>query len=223
MNTMNTSPEETTNPTIKALILDTESTGFPSKTKALDDPSQPHLVSLSALQVIATTSPTGLITDIQIQQSTSKIVYPDDWEWNGDCPAFAVHGITTELAKEIGRPEGPVLVEFLHLWKDNDYPIVAHNLLHDTRMLAITAARYYAQQTAQSILGSAGFCTMKESRSIVEAKNVKGNTKNPSLKEAYEFFTGEPLEDHHSANADALACLQIWLGINAYNHKKEMA
>ena len=48
---------------------------------------------------------------------------------------------------------------------------------------------------------------------------AKTRAKNPNLAEAYEFFTGEPLEDHHSANKDAVAALQIYLGIQEHNEQ----
>src|SRR3546814_8588471 len=37
--------------------------------------------------------------------------------------------------------------------------------------------------------------------------------KNPNLGEAYEFFTGEKLQNAHSAMADVLGCIAVYFGV----------
>jgi DNA polymerase III alpha subunit (gram-positive type) len=51
---------------------------------------------------------------------------------------------------------------------------------------------------------------MLANKQRVAARNVKGALKNPNLKETYQHFMGEELEQHHSANADAVAVWQIF-------------
>ena len=189
------------------LPYDTETTGIPSSKKALTDPSQPHLVSLSALQVEPTTG--------RIQQSTSKMVKPKGWEWPADHPAAQIHGLTVEECTAYGDDEKSVLDEFLHLWFAGESPaiLVAHNLKFDRDIIAIALARYYPGEATllKTWQDSPGVCTMQENKERVDARNVKGGKKLPNLKETYRHFTGEDLERHHSANADAVAVYQIYM------------
>ena len=203
------------------LPFDLETTGLYKKSLPLNDPAQPHLVSCSALQVRP--------DDLFIQQSMSKIVHPSDWEWDdtesSEDRAFQVHQLTVDYCAAFGRSEKEVLDELIQLWDiSSDCTIIAHNLNFDRNIIACAIARYYGSGSLlNSWLAAPGFCTMKESKNIIKAQtkpNAKGATrlKNPNLKEAYKFFTGEELSNHHSANRDAVACLQIWVGLEEYNN-----
>lgn len=185
------------------LPFDVETTGFPSTKRALNNPSQPHLVSCSALQVL----PTG-----RIQQSMSKLVAPEGWTWDMDGGAAKVHGLTPEECTIFGDSEKAVLDEFLHLWH-TDAHLIAHNLKFDQSIIAITIARYYPKEYALLAAWQAapGTCTQVENKERVGATTVKGSPKMPNLAETYKHFTGEELERHHSANADAVACYTIWM------------
>lgn len=181
---------------------DHETTGFPSAKKALNDPSQPHLVSCSALQVLSSG---------RIQQSMSKLVAPAGWTWDMESGAAKVHGLSVEECETFGDSEKSVLDEFLHLWH-TDAHLIAHNLKFDRAIIAIAIARYYPKEHKLLDVwqNCKGTCTQVENKKCVGAKTIKGAPKMPNLAEAYEYFTGEKLEKHHSANADAVACYTIW-------------
>lgn len=185
------------------LPFDTETTGLPSTKRTLNDPSQPHLVSCSALQVL----PSG-----RIQQSMSKLVAPEGWAWDMDSSAAKVHGLTLEECLSFGDSEKAVIDEFLHLWH-TDACLIAHNLSFDRNIIAIAIARYYQNETKLLDVwqSCSGICTMQENRHRVDACNAKGGKKSPNLAETYKYFTGEDLERRHSANADAAACYTIWM------------
>jgi DNA polymerase III epsilon subunit-like protein len=185
------------------LPFDTETTGLPSSKRALNDSAQPHLVSCSALQVLDSG---------RIQQSMSKMVAPYGWAWDMDSGAAKVHGLSPEECATYGDSEKAVLDEFLHLWH-TDAHLIAHNLKFDQSIIAIAIARYYPKEAALLAAWQAapGTCTMQENKERVDARTAKGAKKPPNLKETYEFFTGEPLEHHHSANADAVAVYTIWM------------
>jgi DNA polymerase-3 subunit epsilon len=190
------------------LPFDTETTGIPSAKKALTDPSQPHLVSVSALQVDMAIR--------RIKQSMSKMVAPAGWEWPDDCPAKVnAHGLTAEDCAAFGDSEKAILDELLHLWFAGDNPatLIAHNLKFDKDIIAIALARYYPGETTllKAWMDSEGICTMLANKETVDARNAKGGKKLPNLKETYKYFTGEDLEQHHSANADAVAVYQIYM------------
>ncbi len=188
------------------LPFDTETTGFPSSKKALTDPTQPHLVSLSALQVL----PSG-----RIQQSMSKMVKPEGWEWEPSHPAAQVHGLTHEECNLYGNSEKEILDEFLNLWviKDDPALLAAHNLAFDRAIIAVAIARYYPKVPSllQAWLDTPGICTQRANKEAVDARTVKGAKKMPNLAETYKHFTGDELESHHSANADAVAVYTIYM------------
>lgn len=201
------------------LPLDTETTGLYKKSLPLNDPSQPRLVSCSALQVQE--------DNLFVQQSMSKIVFPSDWEWddspNSEDRAFQVHQLTMDYCQSYGRAEIEVLSELLDLCRaTTDITLIAHNLDFDRNIIACAIARHYGQgEILNNWFALPGICTMKDTKQIVKAQtkpNAKGQTrlKNPNLAEAYEFFTGETITDHHSANRDAVACLQIYAGLKEY-------
>ena len=190
------------------LCWDTETTGLPSPKLTLNDPAQPHLVSVSALQVE--------LPSWRIQQSMSKMVAPAGWEWDMESGAAKVHGLTPEECTAYGDSEKAVLDEFLHLWFAGDTAhLVAHNLAFDRSIIAIALARHYPGEAKllAAWQQSPGTCTMLENKERVDARTIKGAKKSPNLKETYRFFMGEDLERHHSANADAVAVYQIFMAM----------
>ena len=188
------------------LPFDTETTRLPTYKLALNDPAQPHLVSCSALQVE--------VPSWRIKQSMSKLVAPAGWEWPDDCPAKVnAHGLTAEECTIYGDSEKAILDEFLHLWFAGDTShLVAHNLEFDRAIIAIAISRYYpgAVELLSTWQSASGTCTMQENKERVDARTAKGSKKLPNLKETYRHFMGEDLEQHHSANADAVAVFQIY-------------
>ena len=188
------------------LVFDTETTGLPSVKQPLSHPSQPHLVSCSALQIAPTR---------RIAQSMSKVVQPNGWDWD-DSPtsadqAFRVHQLTTAYCQAYGRSEKEVLDEFLGLFYGNNEAatVVAHNLQFDRQIIEIAIARYYPGEATllRTWQDSPGFCTMQEMRRI---KKERGLQCGANLKDTYQHFVGEKLENAHSANADAVAVYMIY-------------
>ena len=190
-------------------IFDTETTGLINFKLDLSHPSQPHLVSLSALQVAMPAN--------HIQQSTSKVVIPNSWEWDDTNEAFKVHGLSVEYCILNGREEKDVLDEILHLW-DNRSSLIAHNLQFDKDIISIAIARYYPGKSAllSAWQQAPGVCTMKDNKERVNAqtkpniKTSKTRLKFPNLKETYNYFFDCDFDNAHSANADAVAVYQIF-------------
>jgi hypothetical protein len=78
-----------------ALVFDTETTGLPLFEQPSDHPDQPHLVQLGALLV-------DLDTRRELA-SVDLIVRPDGWVIGEE--VSKIHGITHELAMDVGVPE----------------------------------------------------------------------------------------------------------------------
>lgn len=191
--------------------FDTETSGLVNKSLDLNHPSQPHLVSIAALQVDTDWNGSG---QEFIRQSMSKVVAPNGWESHPE--ALKVHGLSEDYTRAVGRPEKDVLIEFLHLW--NGAHIIAHNCAFDHHIIAIAIARYYGSgELLDKWMATSRTCTMLSAKPLVQAQSkpdAQGRTrlKNPNLQEAYShFFPGEPLlANRHAASADAVACWNIY-------------
>lgn len=194
------------------LIYDTESTGICSYNKSLTDPSQPHLVQLSAL-VMST-------EDQRVHQSMNFVVQPDNYTIPEE--TVLIHGISTEYAKQWGMGESAVLSAFLSLWDSgNPEPLtlVAHNAKFDKQMIAISIARVFGEGPILShwLSHTSSFCIMEAAKPIVQARNKKGAIKFPKLTESYKFFFDSDLSHAHTANADVAATAAIYFALQEYD------
>lgn len=186
------------------MSFDTETTGFPLYKEPSEDPRQPHIVELAALLFDDATG--------ELVEQMHAIARPDGWEIPEE--ATAIHGITTELALDKGRPEAEVLAEFLALHARCSLR-VAHNEDFDQRIVRISIKRLGAGATqeerdaiADAFKAAPKYCTMKTD---AKARGVKW----PKLTEAYKHHTGKDLgEDAHSALFDARACAEVYFAMN---------
>ena len=191
------------------LATDTETTGLARKDYMSVD--NPHIASI-----------TGIIynTDIsRVQASFNTMVTPDDWTMPPE--AEAVNGLSTEILSTYGISLRSTMETFALLIEPVDL-IIAHNAIFDIRMIASAYYRLGLMDEIETLLSKEVFCTMKESKHIVQAKNIKGGLKNPKLTEAYEFFFEKQLDNSHSANADTVACLEIYLALQNYEVEEEV-
>jgi DNA polymerase-3 subunit epsilon len=175
---------------------DTETTGLPNWKLPSGDPAQPHLVQLAG--ILADTETRSVVSSIDL------IIRPDGWE----IPEVvtAIHGITTERALKVGVSEAEAFAAFIALWGGRQR--IAHNRTFDQRIMRIAAKRYADEALIERWADKATHgCTMMDS------KEPMGMSKWPKLSEAYKHFTGKPLENAHSAMADARACLDVYFGI----------
>ncbi len=179
----------------KIIFLDTETTGIPLWQEPSGGENQPHIVQLAALLVDEDSR--------KIIQSMDVIVKPIDWEIPED--TVEVHGITQELALEVGLPEPLVIDMFMALYEGRKR--VAFNTTFDNRIIRIGIKRYFSEETADAWKAGDYECAMIMSKPLV------GMKKYPKLTEAYQHFFGKELEDAHSAMADTKACMDIYFAI----------
>lgn len=183
--------------------LDTETTGI--LRGDYTSPGAPNLASITLLVYD---------TDKQrVQASFNTMIQPDGWEMPPE--AGAINGLDTETLAAYGMPLSAALTAVAYLLEPVDL-IVAHNAKFDVNMLASGLYRSDMLGELDMLLSKEAFCTMQESKQIVQAKNVRGALKFPKLTEAYEFFFERPLDNAHSANADAVACLEIYLALQEH-------
>jgi len=197
---------------MKALVYDTETSGLPLFNEPSEDPRQPHIVQLGARLV-----------DLETRKAISTIdviIKPDGWTIPAE--VAAVHGITTELAGDVGVPENLALQMLMAMWERCDVRI-AHNETFDQRIIRIGLKR----ATIAPLMGrsddwkaGAAECTARMSTSICNLPPTpkmiaarRNHPKTPNLGEAFEFFTGNKLEGAHSALVDVDACLAVYFAI----------
>jgi DNA polymerase-3 subunit epsilon len=182
---------------------DTETTGLPVWNEPSEGENQPHIVQFAAMLVDADTR--------EIKQEIDIIIKPDGWVIPQE--TAEIHGITTERAMDEGVPESTV-VEWI---RDNWNPRViriGHNQGFDERLIRIALKRYADEEFCETWKGGEKACTGLLAKPIMQMP-PKGRYgyKMPKLSEAYEHFTGKPLENAHSAMADTRACLDVYWAI----------
>ena len=199
-----------------ALFYDTETTGLPDFKAPSEAAHQPHIVQLAALLVDLDTR--------QTIQSMDVIVRPHGWTIPDE--AAAVHGITTERAADVGIPERLAVEMFMDLWNNRNR--VAHNEQFDARILRIALMRHQGN-IFHSPSGKSVPDIWKEGRAECTARMAtpicalpptdkmkavgRFHHKTPNLGEAYRHFTGNDIQNAHSAMADVLACRDVYFSI----------
>jgi DNA polymerase III epsilon subunit-like protein len=182
----------------KVIVFDTESTGFPDFPAPSEAPHQPHIVEIAAILH-------GV--DGQAEETFSAIVRPDGWVITDE--VAKVHGITHEMAMDVGISEAEALEGFLSLHARANIR-AAHNINFDDRIVRIALMRYRSEEQANAYRdASEKFCTCNKSRAPVGLKKV------PTLAEAYKHFFGEELQEAHRAMPDAQACARIYFALQA--------
>jgi len=186
----------------KILFYDTETTGLPNwKTPSVGD-DQPHIVQLGAILVNKDTQ--------EIIQSLDLIIKPDGWVIPQE--TIEVHGITNELAAEVGVPEG-FAITMLRLMRGNAER-VAYNKTFDQRIVRIAMKRFMSEEAIEKwSVKEDHHCAMRMAQ-----KEMGG--KNPKLINAYKHFTGDDLENAHNAMADTLACMKVYFAIKNKENEK---
>lgn len=191
-------------------FYDFETTGFPLFDQPSDDPRQPHIVQAGAALVERETA--------KVVASINLIARPDGWVIPDE--AAEVHGITTEYAARVGMPEPMIVETMLRLWRLADVR-AGHNEPFDARIMRIGLKRFTDENIADEWKAGPAECTQKLATPIMKLPPTdkmlaagRRHNKTANLQEAYEFFTGKPLENAHSAMADVLGCMEVWFAIN---------
>lgn len=184
-----------------ALFYDTETTGLPLWAEPSEDPRQPHIVQLAACLVDTESRETIASMDI--------IVRPGNWEIPDDMAA--IHGITTERAKDTGISESLAVEMLLELWRNRTR--VGHNQSFDARIVRIALMRHNEKigRDPEQWKAGAAECTQAMSTPILNLKRQKSKTAN--LGEAYKHFTGNDLARAHNAMVDVQACMAVYFAI----------
>ncbi len=180
------------------LFFDTETTGKALFKMPVSHPGQPHIVQLAAIL----TDGTG-----EHQCEMNQIVRPDGYEI--PIEASNIHGITTAMAIEQGKPLAEVMAAFAKMVEMADL-VVAHNIQFDHLMVQIECSR---RNEPSPLSPKACYCTMKTATPICNLPGPYG-PKWPTLTEAYSHFFHKAFEDAHDAMGDVKACKAVYFAMN---------
>lgn len=173
------------------LFFDTETTGVPEdyNAPASDTENWPRLVQLGWIL----TDEDGLILN-----KGNEIVKPNGFEIPTD--TSMVHGITTEKARQKGKPLKDVIELFLNDVKLAKY-LVGHNISFDQQ---VVGAELYRLGLQDIVSNKHSICTMQ---STIDYCKIPGHDgyKYPKLQELYYKLFGSNFEDAHDAMADITA------------------
>lgn len=197
---------------MKALFYDTETTGLPLWSEPSEDPRQPHIVQLA-----------GILVDLdtrKVRGSVDVTVKHDGW--TSEPKALEAHGITAEMANDIGVPESLAIEMLIELWRCADVRI-GHNEQFDARVIRCGLHRHANAVLLEPDTWKAGRaeCTQNMATPILKlpptpkmvAAGFGKKFKSANLGEAYKHFYGSELQGAHSAMADAQACQYVYYAI----------
>lgn len=201
-----------------ALVYDTETTGLPLFKEPSEHPGQPHIVQLGAVLVDLDTW--------QILSTLDVMVRPEGWTIPEE--VSKIHGITTEMAGDLGVPESLAAEMLLDMWRGRLR--IAHNEQFDARIVRIACMRHFEPTQADEWKEGKAECTANLATPIVkipptERMKAAGFTKfkTANLGEAFKHFTGRDLVGAHSALVDVRACLEVYRAIKTVPEGQQLA
>jgi DNA polymerase-3 subunit epsilon len=162
----------------------------------------------------------------QITESMDVIIRPDGWTIPAE--VSAIHGITHEMAMDVGIPEKDAVAQFLELMRDADADVfdppfrfrIAHNEQFDARIIRIALMRYFGEELADKFKAAEAYCTMRAATPIVKAPPTarmratgRHHYKSPNLGECVRHFFDRDLDGAHNAMVDTLTCIDVYFAI----------
>jgi len=191
---------------MKAIILDTETTGLPIKraAKISDDANWPYIVQMS-----------WLICDIETATIVSVKDYIVSLPEGMSIPeqSTKIHGITTERMRKDGIDIKCVLEDFISDFRSAAF-IVAHNLNFDKTIVRVELHRNNCPNIFAN-KRNIEFCTMEYGTPIckltrINRWNGKTQAKSPKLIELYDTLFAEKPKNLHNSLIDVLVCFRCF-------------
>ena len=181
---------------IHYLFFDTETAGLPRDYNAPTHilRNWPRLVQLSWI----TTD-----KDCNVLSENDYIIYPDGFTIPED--AVRLHGITSEIAKEKGKPLQEVIDKFMEDFNAAT-TIVGHNIDFDKKIIGAELIRLGQKDIMDS---KESICTMEASTDYCKIPGSYGY-KWPKLQELHKKLFGCEFEDAHNSMSDVKATLKCF-------------
>lgn len=177
-------------------FFDLETTGFGLKRHMVrfDYERHPRIVQIGWLLA----KPTG-----EVVNRMQFVIRPNGFEIPQS--ATDVHGISTEVAHEVGV-DIDLILDRIKLDIDRADEIIAHNIQYDAPTLS---AEFIRSDRADPLSGKRFYCTMRESKQFCGMLDRNRRPKMPSLKELHhKLFEREFLQ--HDAGSDSEAVMNCF-------------
>jgi len=191
---------------MKALILDTETTGLPIKriAKISDYNNWPYIVQISWLICDIETATIESVKDYIVKLDEGMTI-PEE--------STKIHGITNEKMRAEGRDIKEVLEIFINDFNAATF-IVAHNLNFDKTIIRVELHRNNSPNVFAD-KRNIEFCTMEYGDPIcnltrVSKWNGQIKPKPPKLIELYELMFSEKPNNLHNSLIDVLVCFRCF-------------
>ncbi len=174
------------------LCFDVETTGIPKNYRAsiCDSENWPRIVEIAWAE---------FDDDGHQNFIKSSIVKPDGFVIADE--VVRVHGITTELAEQKGRPLKEVLSEFISDARKSETIFIGHNISFDINIIAAELYRlgFSIDEINDDFINHQKICTMNSSTEFCGIPSRRG-FKWPTLSELYNKLFGTEYDAHHAKN-----------------------
>lgn len=185
-------------PPLKALVVDTETTGLPFYRADPKDDKQPWPVQIGAVLM-------DLAHDKFSHTMNTLVVPPEGAFFHPK--AVATHGLSEEMVRANGRDPVEVMLELRDMAREADV-VAAYNLKFDEFIIRSCSERVHPDFEVDPVLGEADphrhLCIMHQTSAHLGLRQwIK-------LEKAYEHFKGVKLEDAHDALADTVAAAVVF-------------
>lgn len=190
------------------LSYDVETTGLPDFTKPSDAPGQPRICQLA----MALFNPAG-----EIQAHYEGLVFPDGWEIPD--AVVAIHGITTETCRKLGKPIKEVLANFQAMALKGA-ELVGYNPFFDDKMIRgemfragmrIRNEPYVLDAIPTVNLQPPATALCKLAPTDAMMASGRKSSKTAKLGEATQVLLKRKLDRAHDAMADVRAVVDLWV------------
>lgn len=178
------------------LFFDTETTGLPKRWNApvTDIDNWPRLVQLAWVMC----NEDGRVVDSQ-----DVIIRPEGFFIPPE--VSGIHGITTAIAQEKGKPLGEVMAVFSDKI-DEAHILIGHNISFDE---CIVGAEFERLRMMTTLFLKPKCCTMKSSAAYCKLPGKNG-FKSPRLAELHQILFGVGFDNAHNALADVEATVRCF-------------
>lgn len=173
----------------RVLVLDTETIGLPMVSGFREYPSYKDTRAYDSarlVQVGLEMHRRNLAGDFILEDRVSVIIKPDGYEIKNS----EFHNVTQNRAVSEGMSVKDAAAVLLHYF-ENAGLIVAHNAAFDINIISSELYRYELSSLLGVIQKIPFFCTCEGSRELMKIP-FRGGYKHPSLKEFYQYATGNP-------------------------------
>ena len=183
------------------LFFDLETNGLPKKPgQGIDYYDYSDTSKYDSSRIVQLSCMLCQFKDLSEIESFNCIIKADGF----DITNHNIHGITMEKSLSEGISFVDMVKQIIPRFFNKATFLVAHNADFDTNILKSELFRYSCLDFIKTIEKKNIICTMKTTKTLIDARNKYNKIKNPNLKELYEFATGKTIQNQHDAKYDVL-------------------